>query len=890
MNESKAVKHSGIAGFATLCAVVVLVLGLLFIGGFLPGRTVFSNDGPLGAISARATQLPSGYFGYWQDLNWLGVPGPSAPPDITQVVTTVVGKLWFSKIYAPFSLLFVGATAFFCFRQWRFTPIACVLGGIAAALNSDFFSTACWGVVTQPIAFGLSFLAIGLLADDESPRRWIKVILAGFAVGMGVMEAFDIGAIFSLFVAAFVVYQTLTEPGPLARRIARGAGRLGVVAIFAGFIASAALITLVGTQIKGIAGIDTGGETKEEGWNWATQWSLPKREILDVLLPGIYGFRMNTLEGDQYWGAGGRDPAWDRYFASGKQGPPPGGALRFSGGGHYAGALVLVAAAWALAQSFRKRDSLLSTREKQFVWFWGAVLVVSVLLAFGRFAPFYQFFYALPYASTIRNPAKFIHVFEWALVIVAAYGLNCLARQYLRAESAPAGAALSFKSWWAKATVFERKWIKACAIFLGAFLVGWLIYISSSDRLVSYLQEVGFDPGAAAEVARFSIRQPGWTALFLGLSFVLFALTIKGVFTAKRSTAAGVLLGLLLVVDLARANAPWVVTYNWKDKLATNPVVDFLRQAPHEYRVALVPLERMIDFSKLPPEARSLADLYLQLHSLYHIEWMQHHFPFYNIQSLEVVQMSRMPADYKAYLAALGGVPLRYWQLTNTRYLVAPAAILELLNQRDPQRRFRLAMAFDIAPKPGVTQVRTYEDLTAVANTNGSFAVIEFTGALPRANLYGTWQVSTNDQATLQTLASPLFDPAQSVLVAPAIQPPASTNQPAGKVEIVSYAPKQIRLKTKSESSSVLLYNDKYDANWHAILDDKPAELLRCNFIVRGVQVPPGEHSVELRYQPSLTGLYVSLAAIVAGIGLLGFLVVSGRVRRRGEQEPAPAR
>ena len=38
---------------------------------------------------------------------------------------------------------------------------------------------------------------------------------------------------------------------------------------------------------------------------------------------------------------------------------------------------------------------------------------------------------------------------------------------------------------------------------------------------------------------------------------------------------------------------------------------------------------------------------------LYRIEWAQHHFPYYNIQSLDKIQMSRMPADLAAYEMAL---------------------------------------------------------------------------------------------------------------------------------------------------------------------------------------------------------------------------------------------
>ena len=53
----------------------------------------------------------------------------------------------------------------------------------------------------------------------------------------------------------------------------------------------------------------------------------------------------------------------------------------------------------------------------------------------------------------------------------------------------------------------------------------------------------------------------------------------------------GILLGLLLVADLGRANVPWVITWNWVQKYATNPVIDFLREKPYEHRVAVLAVQ-----------------------------------------------------------------------------------------------------------------------------------------------------------------------------------------------------------------------------------------------------------------------------------------------------------
>jgi hypothetical protein len=875
--------------FGWMALFLLALLCLLFRGGLLPGRTVFSNDGPLGVLSSQATSLPSGFFGYWQDLNWLGAAGPSTPPDITQCLALFSGPLLFSKLYALYALLFLGLSAWLCFRQWKLSPTACILGGIAATLNSDFFSTACWGVASQPLSFGCDFLALAALADETSPKRWIRVALAGFAVGLGVMEAFDIGAIFSLVVAAFVVYQALAGEGTMPRRITAGVVRLAVVAAFALFIAISAMSTLISTQIQGVAGMGQDAASKAQRWDEATMWSMPKAEALSMIVPGLFGFRMDTPEGGNYWGRCGRDPAWDRYFASGKNGPPPNGFIRYGGGGVYTGVLVVLVAFWTVLQAFRKQNPVFSAAERKLLWFWTGVALLCILVGFGRHAPFYQLFYALPFASTMRSPSKFFHVVEWILVILFAYGVHGLSRSWRDAPAvATRGLSARLRGWWAKAAVFDKNWVRGSAFALAASLVGWLIYSKSHERLVAYLQEVKFDSTMADAIASFSIRQVGWFVLYLGLALGLLAVSLSGYFSGRRMRLGAVLLGLLLVADLGRANVPWVVTWNWVQKYATNPVIDFLREKPYEHRVAVLPFRA--------PQQLAL------FNQLYDIEWKQQLFQYYNIQSLDVIMMPRAPVDYVAFESALffDGTTntlhhlTRRWQLTNTRYLLGAAGFLEVLNQQvDPvQHRFRIATRFDITAKPGIPNPTGLEELTAIMKPDGQYAVFDFTGALPRAKLYSNWQISTNDQATLTKLASAEFDPAQTVLVAdplPGPGPGSLTNLNVGTVEFISYAPKRIVMEAKAAGRAVLLLNDRIAPNWKVWLDGKPEKLLRCNYLMRGVYMPAGSHTVEFRFEPPANALYVSLAAVVIGLLLLGYLAFGKEKEAAPDSTDAPS-
>ena len=871
-------------GLPVVLFLLFVTMAILFRNQFLPGHTLFSNDGPLGALMAKSHQVPAAFSGAWQDLNSIGFREGGAFPDITYGLLWILGPIGFSKFYASIVMMILGISAWCFFRQAGLAPIACVLGGLAAALNSGFFAAACWGVGTHPLTIGMNFLALAALVDTSSRRKWLRTVLAGAAVGMGVMEGADIGAIFSLFVAAFAVYRACVEEGPTRRNVAMGIARVAIVALVAAFLAWHAISVLVGTQIKGVVGTQQDEQTKQQHWDFATQWSLPKREALSFIAPGVFGYRMDTANGGAYWGAIGRDPNWDRYFASGKQGPPPAGTIRFGGGGIYAGILVALVALWAVLQSLRKDGSAFSLPNRRWIWFWSVVAVISLLLSFGRFAPFYQFLYALPYFSTIRNPAKFGHVFNWATVILFAYGVHGLYRRYMETSSTSAVLSESLMAWWQRVRGFDRRWTLGCLAAIGVSLLALLIYASSRDGLEKYLQEVQFAPDMAHDIAGFSIAQAAWAIVFLAVAAGLVILVLSGKFRGPRAKWGGVLLGLFLAIDLGRANQPWVITWDYQQKYSSNPIIDLLRQKPYEHRVAGLP-RWLLQVFKVQPQ---LAETEQYFRQLYGIEWTQHHFLYYNVHCLDIIQMPRMPEDLAAFEMALSPhtgpdisrVVARRWELTNTRYLLGSAPFLDLLNsQFDPaQHRFRIVERFQIAPKPGITQPTKLEELTAVPNTNGPYALFEFTGALPRAKLYSNWQVTTNDQAALDQLTNASFHPDQTVLVGGGLPTSASTsgttNQNTGSVEFTGYAPKDIVFNANAASPSILLLNDRYDPNWKVFVDDKPDTLLRCNYLMRGVYLTPGSHKVEFRFEPPVNTIYVSAAAIGLAFLLCGLLVV----------------
>ncbi len=187
---------------------LVLLLALFFRQSFSEPQVLFANDAPLGQLKTQEGKGLSNFRGVWIDLNWIGFTQPSALPNVSNGLYLLAGPLLFAKFYAPAALLILGLSAGLFFRQLGFGSLACVLGGIAAMLNTDPFSYACWGLPSLTLCMASIFLALAALVSRPGQLTWLKAALAGLAVGFSNTEGFDNCAIFSLYISAFCLFQS----------------------------------------------------------------------------------------------------------------------------------------------------------------------------------------------------------------------------------------------------------------------------------------------------------------------------------------------------------------------------------------------------------------------------------------------------------------------------------------------------------------------------------------------------------------------------------------------------------------------------------------------------------------------------------------------------------
>jgi hypothetical protein len=144
------------------------------------------------------------------------------------------------------------------------------------------------------------------------------------------------------------------------------------------------------------------------------------------------------------------------------------------------------------------------------------------------------------------------------------------------------------------------------------------------------------------------------------------------------------------------------------------------------------------------------------------------------------------------------------------------------------------------------------------------------------------------NEVALALLPDSEWDPHREVLVAEDLPAPDSADANATVVpaRYEFYDPKRVVISTDAESSTVLMLNDKHHKAWEVTVDGKKAKLLRANYLMRGVHLSPGKHTVEFKFAPAAGSIRISLAGLGLA-GVLGALLTFMPSRRRDDDDDA---
>ena len=72
-----------------------------------------------------------------------------------------------------------------------------------------------------------------------------------------------------------------------------------------------------------------------------------------------------------------------------------------------------------------------------------------------------------------------------------------------------------------------------------------------------------------------------------------------------------------------------------------------------------------------------------------------------------------------------------------------------------------------------------------------------------------------------------------------------------GKIEVVEYNPNKIIYRSENQNKSFLVFSEiYYPHGWKVLIDEKESKLIRVNYILRGLELSPGNHTIEMRFEP----------------------------------------
>ncbi|MFQ5343894.1 MAG: YfhO family protein, partial [Anaerolineae bacterium] len=213
--------------------------------------------------------------------------------------------------------------------------------------------------------FGGVFLGIAALAGHAQPLQFIL-----------------------LLVGLYTLYHLLVEWRQGGRWAVQTVGLAGLIGVVGLGLAALSLLPA----------LEMVGYTRRAGLTYAeaAQYSLPPQALIGLLVPDFFGR-----------GVAGFWAPWPRVEVG------------------YLGVLPLLLAAVGI--TVRRREQRLDPGQRRLVPFLAGLALLSLLVALGEHTPLHRWVYDLvPGFQNLRVPARFIYLTDFALAVLAAFGVDAL--------------------------------------------------------------------------------------------------------------------------------------------------------------------------------------------------------------------------------------------------------------------------------------------------------------------------------------------------------------------------------------------------------------------------------------------------------------------------------
>jgi len=440
-----------------------------------------------------------------------------------------------------------------------------------------------------------------------------------------------------------------------------------------------------------------------------------------------------------------------------------------------------------------------------------AFLLVFVFLSMGRFVPFFELFYSIPFVRWFRYPVKLLAGAILPMALLAASA----AEIHFRADRS--------------ATGHSRKFLIAAWVILLA-LGGLTFTFFNSVKFANGFQFFFFSKSAE------NIRQGLQQSFFLAFVIWLLVTFVYHYHKIKSRSWQPWILACVLIVDLLIAG-----------KLV-NPFTsrEFFTKTPN---LALI-VQKAIHGGKFFRE-ESPAVLSMRAPSN-DIVW-EHRF------GLEVLNL---------YLATFYRIPIIFHRDMNS---MAQRRLMELKAAVDSlpwERRLQLlsAGAVSLILTPQEVSIPGLRLLAKVHNPSSQLLYLyQNEKAAPRIGFVTQATVANSDSEALKVMIDPNYDPRRSVVLESNVSkstPGVCENFNVNKKE---FKPNSSSFLVRNDCDGYLVLAEPYYSGWNVYVDGRKTSTVKANYAFTALHLKAGNHLVQRRYMP----LSVILGGITSAIFIL---------------------
>ncbi|MEO6346406.1 MAG: YfhO family protein, partial [Aquaticitalea sp.] len=107
-------------------------------------------------------------------------------------------------------------------------------------------------------------------------------------------------------------------------------------------------------------------------------------------------------------------------------------------------------------------------------------------------------------------------------------------------------------------------------------------------------------------------------------------------------------------------------------------------------------------------------------------------------------------------------------------------------------------------------------------------------------------------------------------------------------IKISKYKPNYLKYKSNNKNDGFAVFSEiYYGQGWKSFIDGKEVPHYRVDYVLRGMEIPKGNHTIEFKFEPGVikTGSTIALASSI----LLGLLVIGGLFLRMQESRKSKA-